>query len=105
MSNPSKRKGSNYERELVNQARARGLNAERAYASNGRALGECEECDLLLAGLRVQAKRRKKIPVCIADVLSVDVDVYATREDGGETVVLMTYDTLLKLLETNHDKP
>ena len=56
-----KRKGSNFERELVNEAKERGLNAERAYASNGRALGEAEEVDLMVNGCRIQAKRRKAL--------------------------------------------
>ena len=48
MTHPSKVKGNNYERELVKEAQAKGLEAERAYASNGKALGECEEVDLIV---------------------------------------------------------
>ena len=38
MTHPSKIKGNNYERELVAQARDKGLESERAYASNGRCM-------------------------------------------------------------------
>ena len=62
MTHPSKVKGNNYERELVAQARDKGLESERAYASNGRSLGESEEVDLIISGCRVQAKRRKALP-------------------------------------------
>jgi len=93
----SKRKGSNYERELVNEAKERGIAAERAYASNGRALGCSEEVDLLVNGCRVQAKRRKKIA---KDLRVPDgADVVAFREDKGETYVLMKWCDFLDLVE------
>jgi len=44
----AKRKGSHGAREVVNLAKAAGLPATRAYASNGRALGHTEDVDALL---------------------------------------------------------
>ena len=46
MSSPSKRKGNAFEREVVNQARKSGLKSIRAYASNGKSLGEAEDVDV-----------------------------------------------------------
>lgn len=93
----SKRKGSGYERELVNEAKERGITAERAYASNGRALGCSEEVDLIVNGCRVQAKRRKKIA---KDFRVPDgADVVAFREDKGETFVLMRWNDFLDIVE------
>lgn len=94
MSHPSKRKGSAYERELVNEARAAGLPAERAYASNGRALGCSEEVDLLVSGQRLQAKRRKKL----ADFLQIPegCDAVVVRQDRGETLVLLRWKDYLE---------
>lgn len=98
MTHPSKRKGNAYERELVNQAIAAGLTSKRAYASNGQSLGHGEEVDLLVGGKRIQAKRRK----AIASFLQVteQIDAVAFREDGGKTMVLITWNEYLDLLKT-----
>ena len=97
MTHPNKVKGNSYERELVNQANNKGLVSERAYASNGKALGEVEEVDLIVSGCRVQAKRRKKI----ASYLEIDngVDAVAFREDRGSTKVLIKWDDFLDLVQ------
>ena len=97
MTHPSKRKGNAYERELVNQAIAAGLTSKRAYASNGLSPGHGEEVDLLVGDKRIQAKRRK----AIASFLQVteQVDAVAFREDGGKTMVLVTWEEYLRLLK------
>lgn len=81
----------------MNEAKERGITAERAYASNGRALGCSEEVDLIVNGCRVQAKRRKKIA---KDFRVPDgADVVAFREDKGETFVLMRWNDFLDIVE------
>ena len=97
MTHSSKRKGSNFERELVNTARLAGLPAERAYASNGKALGHAETVDLVVSGARVQAKRRKRI----ADFLQphIDYDVVAVRQDRGEALAILRWTDFLDLLK------
>lgn len=97
MSHPSKRKGNAYERELVNQAKASGLVAERAYASNGRSLGHHEEVDVLVAGKRIQAKRRKAIAAWMRP--NENVDAVTVREDRGETLVVLTWWEYLDLVK------
>ena len=99
MTHPSKVKGNTYERELVNQARQSGLGAERAYASNGRALGECEEVDLIAGGKRIQAKRRKAIAKWMRP--HEGIDAVAVREDRGETLVVLTWWEYLDLLKAS----
>lgn len=96
MTHPSKRKGNTFEREIVKQAIASGLTAQRAYASNGRSLGHHEEVDLLVAGKRIQAKRRKAIASWMRP--NVNVDAVAVREDNGETMIIMTWWEYLDLL-------
>jgi hypothetical protein len=98
MTHPSKRKGNAYERELVNQAMAAGLTSKRAYASNGQSLGHGEEVDLLVDGKRIQAKRRKAIASFLQ--VSEQIDAVAFREDGGKTMVLVTWNEYLDLLKT-----
>jgi Holliday junction resolvase len=100
MTHPSKVKGNNYERELVKDAQAKGLEAERAYASNGKALGECEEVDLIVEGCRIQAKRRKHLPLYLA--INDGVDAVVFRQDKRESLVLIKWsDFTDKIKETN----
>lgn len=96
MSSKSKIKGSNFEREVVKLAKTYGLKAERAYASNGKALGESEEVDIKLEEFRIQCKRRKKI----ASFLQIPegCELVAFREDNGNTLILMNLEQLMKFL-------
>jgi len=93
----SKRKGSAAEREVVNLAKAAGLPAERAYASNGRALGHTEDVDALIANLRVQVKRRAKIASYVKPPEGADMTLL--REDRGPWYAVIPYNMLLNLLE------
>lgn len=97
MAHPSKRKGNTFERELVNEALKLGLLAERAFASNGRALGEAETVDCLIQGCRVQAKRRARISADFKVPEGADVTVF--REDKGETFVLMRWSDFMSKLK------
>ena len=109
MTHPSKRKGNTYERELVDDAEAVGLEAERAYASDGRSLGEGKECDLLVRGrdemildaLRIQAKRRKTV----ANYLEPpdDADITVIRENYGDSLAVVPWDLFLDLLKNATD--
>lgn len=100
MSHPSKQKGNGFEREIVKLAEQAGLDAKRAWGSNGLSLGFTEDVDCIVAGLRVQAKRRKKL----ADYLkpSINVDVQVFREDRGEPLALLRYTDLLEILAGRH---
>lgn len=98
MSHPSKRKGNSFEREVVNTAKEYGLDSQRAYASNGLALGEHEECDLKIEDYRVQAKRRKSIAKYITPNTEV-VDVQVVREDYGEALVVMPLHMFLNFVK------
>ncbi len=96
---PSKnaRRGSNFERELVNLARAAGLRSVRAYASDGRSLGEDTTVDLTIGKLRVQAKRRKKLASYLQ--IPAGADAVAFRQDRGPTLILLPYEALLDLVK------
>jgi|TARA_S200002703_G_scaffold37577_1_gene32843 hypothetical protein len=101
MSHPSKQKGNRYEREIVKQAQEAGIEAERAWGSNGRALGFHEEVDCLLhvseeLKLRIQAKVRKKIAQHLKP--SVFVDMQVIKEDRGESLAVIRYKDLLEIL-------
>ena len=94
MTHPSKQKGNRFERLIVDKAQSYGVGAERAWGSNGRALGMHEEVDVLLEGdLRIQAKCRKKIAEWLKP--SEVVDAVVVKEDRGETYIILRYDEFL----------
>ena len=103
MTHPSKVKGNRFERELVVDARASGLDSQRAYASNGESLGLHAEVDCLIGGFKIQAKRRKAIAAHL--VPSKNVDCVITRPDRGETLVIMRWNDWKKLVESAQDHP
>ena len=97
MTHPSKNKGNTFERELVNQAIESGLEAKRAYGSNGEALGFHATVDLVVEGQKLQAKRRKAIPAWLG--LSEHVDAVVVRADYQEAVVLISWFEYLNFLK------
>ena len=97
MTHPSKNKGNTFERELVNQAIDSGLEAKRAYGSNGEALGFHATVDLVVEGQKLQAKRRKAIPAWLG--LSEHVDAVVVRADYKEALVLITWFDYLDYLK------
>ena len=96
MSHPSKRKGNSFERELVNQAKAAGIPAQRAYASNGEALGRSADVDCLIGSYAVQAKRRAKIAEFMLP--SGGADIQVIRGDRQPAVAVIPYKLFLKIL-------
>lgn len=93
-----KRKGYVFECELIDMAKRSGLDAERAWGSNGAALRLHPSVDCVIAGQRVQAKRRRKLADWLATALSEHVDAVALREDRGEPVVLLRFADWLDLV-------
>lgn len=104
MAHSSKRKANRHERELVKIAEAKGLEAERAYASNGKSLGEVKACDVLVRGsdsdvmdrLRIQAKRRKSIASYLEPPEGTDAVVI--REDRAENLIVLPFKDFLEML-------
>lgn len=92
-----KRKGSQFERDVVNTAKAGGIDAKRAYASNGEALGHAADVDCLIGEYRVQCKRRKQLPAYL--IPSETVDAVVAKADFGETLIVMRYHDFLDLLK------
>ena len=97
MAHPSKRKGNSFERELVNQAKAAGIPAQRAYASNGQSLGRSADVDCIIGNYAIQAKRRAKI----ADFMlpSGGADIQVIRGDRQPAMAVMAYELFLQLIK------
>ena len=109
MAHPSRRKGHRFEREIVQEAEAKSLEAERAYASNGQSLGEVKACDVLVRGrdddvldaLRIQAKRRKSHAQYLHPPDGTDAVVL--REDREDALAIVPLGLLLDLLKCDAD--
>ena len=94
MPSKSKNKGNAFERLIVNKAKDLGLEAKRAWGSNGRSIGWHEEVDVLIDNsFTIQAKCRKKL----ADFLipSEHVKSVVFKQDRGETLILLRFDDFL----------
>lgn len=99
--NPNLDRSKRHEREIVHAAEDAGLSAERAWNSNGKSLGEAEECDVRTTDAdgrdwSIQAKRRKQV----ASYLTCeDADLTVIREDYGDNLAVVPLDDFLALLQ------
>jgi len=98
MPNRNKQRGNELEREVVAAFLAQGMTAERAWGSNGRALGEAETVDVVGQGCKIQCKRRKRLPAYLA--LPEACDAVAFRQDRGPIMCLIPLATLVQLIES-----
>ena len=100
MPNKNKIRGNILETEVVDAFNSHHFEAERAWGSNGRALGYHEEVDVVVRdlGLTVQCKRRK----ALADYLICEhSDIVCVRRDGRghKRLYVIPEDILFRLLE------
>ena len=94
MPSPSKAKGNRFEREIVNKLTSLGIQAKRAWGSNGASLGMHEEVDVLIGdSFKIQAKCRKKIASFL--IPTEHVDAVVCKEDRGEMLIIMRLDDVL----------
>lgn len=90
-------KGFGYEREIVKEVENYGLRAKRAYGSNGQAMGQHEECDVLIEGIPFQAKRKKSLAAYLKPCEHVSGQVF--REDRGVSYVLLHASAMWEVIE------
>ena len=97
MTSPSKQKGNAFERSIVNMAKEMGLDAQRAYASDGRSLGKSSEVDVMIEGVTIQAKIRAKL----ADYMKIpaNVDMVVMRENRGKALAVVPFEKILRLIK------
>jgi hypothetical protein len=98
----SKQKGYTFEVECVRAAQAVGLQAERAWGSNGQSKGWHHEVDVLVAGKKAQCKRRAKISPVYTPNENVDVQLF--RGNHGIAYACMPLSEWLKLLRGHDDQ-
>jgi hypothetical protein len=93
----NKTRGNTLERRIVNMAKGFGLSAQRAWGSDGRALGMIAEVDVVIDGITIQCKKRKKFPLWMNVPDGVDYQV--VQRDYGEPMVIMPITDLLSMLK------
>jgi Holliday junction resolvase len=101
MASKSKAKGNRIEREVVNIFKEYGYECQRAYGSDGRAMGEHEEVDVKAIikneKFKIQVKGRK----AIADYLKPNTDVVnaqVLKEDRMPPYIVMVLKDFLEMI-------
>jgi len=96
MPSKNKARGNRLERLVVNMAKEHGIDAVRAYASNGLSLGEAEDVDVKIGDWKGQCKMRKKIASFMKPPESCDIALI--KEDRSDVLVVMNYEDFLFLI-------
>ena len=99
MPSPSKSKGNRLEYLIVKRAEEAGVHAKRAWGSNGRSLGCTDDVDVLMGGLKVQAKARKAVADYIKPPPGADLTVVHELRRGHteEPLVVIPLHLFLRL--------
>lgn len=92
----NKARGKNLERKVVNIAQIAGIFAQRAWGSNGRALGLAEDVDVVIGTGHFQCKKTKKLRKDFQ--LNDHLTGVIIEGDRTEPVVLVRFSELLKLM-------
>jgi Holliday junction resolvase len=103
----NKARGYELEREVVLAAQAAGLEAKRVFGSGAHKaqLGEDFAGDVVLAGLRVECKRRKGGFKLLYDAFEQDdADVVCVRADRSPRIYLLRERLFLELLREREEK-
>ena len=94
MPSRSKAKGNRFERDIVTTIKELGIPAKRAWGSNGAAIGQHEEVDVLMdEKFKIQAKCRKSLAKFLNPTEHVDAVV--CKQDRGETLIIMPFKEFL----------
>lgn len=96
MSHPSKQKGNRVERLIVDLAKKHGLDAVRAWGSNGKALGFTEDVDARIANRSMQIKARKSIADYIKPAVHIDAQII--KEDRQEPLAVIRVSDYFEML-------
>ena len=98
--NKSKAKGNRFERLIVEMTKdffEEKIKVKRAWGSNGAAMGQHEEVDILIGqNIKLQAKCRKAIGQWM--IPNENVDAQVIKGDREEPLIVMKYDDWLEML-------
>ena len=94
--NKSKAKGNRFERLIVLMTTDRDIECKRAWGSNGAAMGEHEEVDILIGkNFKLQAKCRKAIAQWM--IPNENVNAQVIKGDREEPLIVMRYEDFLTM--------
>jgi hypothetical protein len=100
MPSKSKAKGNRFERLIVDMTKSffeDEIKVQRAWGSNGAAMGQHEEVDILIGDdFKIQAKCRKSIGQWM--IPNENVDAQVVKGDREEPLIVMKYDDWLEML-------
>lgn len=99
----NKRSGSDFERRVVRKAKDAGLPAERAYASDGRALGMAKEVDVTIDDWKIQCKHRKRIAQYVKPDKEVDAQIVGDRSGQYAIIRIERFLEILQSLRMDED--
>lgn len=92
----SKRKGFQFERDVVNMARESGLDAERCWGSDGRTKGLPSKVDVIIKGDWYQCKRVKRIAAHLLPAKGIHGQI--VRQDRDEAHIVIRLQDYLDML-------
>jgi len=100
MAHPNKIKGNRFEYMVRDMFIDKGIEAKRAYASDGRSLGLTEDVDVLAIHNDIQYPIQCKIRKRISNVVKPNDNVFAQviREDRGEPLAVLKLEKLIELI-------
>ena len=99
MPSKSKAKGNRFERECVNLAKEYGLEAKRAWGSDGRSLGLHPEVDITIEEYTVQCKVRKRIAEWLKPSEQIgDLHLQLVKESRGEIYAILPMTQLIEMI-------
>ena len=103
MPSKSKAKGNRFERQIVDRAKHFDIEAKRAWGSDGRAMGQHEEVDIVLSdNFKIQAKCRKKIGSWM--IPNDNVDAQVIKGDRTSPLIVMPLDLFLVMYKLSEKK-
>lgn len=104
MTAKNKIRGNRLEYEVVDFFTKAGYNAERAWGSNGRALGYHEQVDVVVRGkedFKIQCKRRKTLPKYFGTGILLDptgiYDALVVRQEREKPLICMSLERFIEL--------
>jgi hypothetical protein len=94
----NKARGYRLEKLIVDMAKRMGINACRAWGSNGRALGYTDDIDGELGGFLFQAKMKKDLPKWLRIPVLARAVIFRTDFDTPKCLIELSW--YLELLKT-----
>jgi len=97
----NRRRGFQFERDVVNMAKEKGLDAKRMWGSDGKSAGLPSEVDIVLEGSYYQCKRKKRIAGDIQP--SEGIDGQIIKADRSEPLIVLRLKKYLEMLKGEKD--